>query len=53
MMPSLLPSTWKLVSRAQAAGVLNPSKPLVDCKFQLASRFQTLRKLALLLRQRT
>ena len=52
MMPSLVASTWKLDSSSEALGELNASEPLVDCKVQLASRFQMWRKLEVLLRQR-
>ena len=52
MMPSLVASTWKDVSRSQAAAVLKGSNPLEDCQFQLGSRFQRWRTLLVLLRQR-
>ena len=53
MSPSLMASTWKLDSSSEALDELNASEPLVDCKFQLGSRFQMWRKLEVLLRQRT
>ena len=40
VMPSLVASTWNVVSSSQALDVLNPSAPLEDCQFQLASRLQ-------------